>query len=223
MNMSLPDLPSLDALRSPDPEQPLTPRARLAGLLAAEKPTLWVAAVYSIAIGLLTLAVPVAVQSLVNTVAFGAVLQPLLVLTVFVLLALGFSALLNTLRASVVELLQRAIFARVGFDLTNRLLRVKTEAFDRLHGPELVNRFFDVVTVQKAAALLLIDGLTIFMQTLIGLILVALYHPLLLAFDALVTIPRQSRGPSFVSRSKRLVGVAGAAPWFSTTSKVAHQ
>ncbi|MBM3787264.1 MAG: hypothetical protein FJW30_23140 [Acidobacteria bacterium] len=38
-----------------------------------------------------------------------------------------------------------------------------------------------------------------------------------------VTIPRQSRGPSFVSRSKRLVGVAGAAPWFSTTSKVAHQ
>jgi len=39
----------------------------------------------------------------------------------------------------------------------------------------------------------------------------------------LVTIPRQSRGPSFVSRSKRLVGVAGVAPWFSTTSKVAHQ
>lgn len=186
MNTTNSKVPLLESLRSPDPAAPLTPWARLTGLLEAERPTLVVAIIYSVAIGLLTLAVPVAVQSLVNTVAFGAVLQPLFVLTLFVLLALGFSALLNTLRAGVVELLQRSIFARVGFDLTNRLLRVKAEAFDRLHGPELVNRFFDVVTVQKAAALLLIDGLSIFMQTLIGLILVALYHPLLLAFDALL-------------------------------------
>jgi ABC-type bacteriocin/lantibiotic exporter with double-glycine peptidase domain len=64
-----------------------------------------------------------------------------------------------------------------------RLLRVKAEAFDLHHGPELVNRFFDVVTVQKSAALLLMDGLSLLMQTVLGMTLLALYHPLLLAFD----------------------------------------
>ncbi|MFN0105101.1 MAG: peptidase domain-containing ABC transporter [Bryobacteraceae bacterium] len=173
----------LAALRSAHAEAPMPPWDRLKALLAGERSTLWVAVIYSVAIGLLSLVVPVAVQSLVNTIAFGSVLQPLVVLTLFVFVALGFSALINSLRAWVVELLQRSIFARVGMDLTWRLLRVRPEAFDKYHGPELVNRFFDVVTIQKSAATLLIDGLGIFMQTVIGLLLVALYHPLLLAFD----------------------------------------
>lgn len=173
----------LAALRSPNEDAPLPPWNRLKALLGAERSTLWVAVIYSVVIGLLSLVVPVAVQSLVNTIAFGSVLQPLVVLTLFVFVALGFSALINSLRAWVVEILQRSIFARVGTDLTWRLLRVRPEAFDKYHGPELVNRFFDVVTVQKSAATLLIDGLGILMQTVIGLLLVALYHPLLLAFD----------------------------------------
>ena len=173
----------LAALRSANVETPMPPWDRLKALLAGERPTLWVAVIYSVAIGMLTLVVPVAVQSVVNTIAFGSVLQPLFVLTLIVFVALGFSALINTLRSWVVEVLQRSIFARVGTDVTWRLLRVRPEAFDKYHGPELVNRFFDVVTVQKSAATLLIDGLEIFMQTLIGLLLLAVYHPLLLVFD----------------------------------------
>lgn len=171
----------LDALRFKE-----TPYLRLRALLAGEKSTLWVAVIYSIVIGLLSLVVPIAVQSLVNTVAFGSVLQPIVVLTIFVFLALGFATVLNSLRFYVIELLQRSVFARVSQDFTHRLLRVEAKAYDKHHGPELVNRFFDVVTVQKAAATLLIDGLTISMQTVIGMVLVALYHPLLLAFDVLL-------------------------------------
>ncbi len=169
-------------------DRTLSPYERLRALLRAERSTLWVAIIYSIVIGLLTLVVPVAVQSLVNTVAFGSVLQPVVVLTLFVFMALGFSTAMNGLRAYVVELLQRSVFARVTQDFTHRLLRVNAEAFDRYHGPEVVNRFFDVVTVQKAAATLLIDGLTILMQTIIGMILVALYHPILLAYDFLLIV-----------------------------------
>ncbi|MBY0458966.1 MAG: ATP-binding cassette domain-containing protein, partial [Gemmataceae bacterium] len=50
-------------------------------------------------------------------------------------------------------------------------------------GPELVNRFFDVLTVQKAAATLLLDGVTIGLQILIGLLLLGFYHTYLLGFD----------------------------------------
>ncbi len=175
----------LAALRSRG-EEPMPPIARLRALLQGERQTLWVAVVYSVAIGLLSLVVPIAVQSLVNTIAFGSATQPLVVLTLLVAVALSFSAVINALRAGVVELIQRSVFARTSIDVTHRLLRVRAEAFDRFHGPELVNRFFDVVTVQKSAALLLIDGLSIVMQTTIGMVLLALYHPWLLAFDVLI-------------------------------------
>jgi ABC-type bacteriocin/lantibiotic exporter with double-glycine peptidase domain len=175
----------LAAMRSRGTE-PMPPVARLRAMLQGERQTLWVAIVYSIVIGLLSLVVPIAVQSLVNTIAFGSVLQPLVVLTLLVAVGLGFSTAINALRAGVVEIIQRSLFARTAIDVTHRLLRVRADAFDRFHGPELVNRFFDVVTVQKSASLLLIDGLSIVMQTAIGMVLLALYHPWLLAFDVLI-------------------------------------
>ncbi|MDX1983026.1 MAG: ABC transporter ATP-binding protein [Bryobacteraceae bacterium] len=166
----------------------LSPFRRLRLWLAAERSNLWVAVVYSIAIGLLSLVVPIAVQSLVNTVAFGTLIQPLLVLTLIVLAGLGFSALLQAMRTYVVEIIQRRVFVRIASDAVERLLRVRVDAFDENHGPELVNRFFDIVTLQKAGAILLIDGLSILMQSIIGMILLAVYHPWLLAFDLLLLI-----------------------------------
>lgn len=176
----------LASLRTPTPGTRRDPFSRIRALLKAERRSLWIAVVYSAVIGLLALVVPITVQLLVNTIAFGTLLQPLVVLMLVVFVALGFSTALNALRATVVEVIQRSIFARVATDVTWRLLRVRVEAFDRYHGPELVNRFFDTVTVQKSAALLLIDGLSITMQTVIGMVLLALYHPFLLAFDALL-------------------------------------
>lgn len=160
-----------------------SPLQRLTSLLRPERQDLTVAVVYSVAIGLLSLAVPIATQALVNTVAFGTVLQPLAVLAVLVLAALTASAVLQTLRTWVVEMVQRRVFVRVAGEVADRLLRVRTEAFDRVHGPELVNRFLDVVTVQKSVALLLVDGLSVVMQALVGLVLLAVYHPMLLVFD----------------------------------------
>jgi ABC-type bacteriocin/lantibiotic exporter with double-glycine peptidase domain len=177
----------LSLLRSPG-EEPLTPLARLRALLVGERRTLWVAVVYSVFIGLLTLVLPVAVQSMVNTLAFGNALQPLVVLTFFVFVALVLSMGMNTARAKVVEIIQRSIFARVATDVTWRLLHVRASAFDKYHGPELVNRFFDTVTVQKSASLLLIDGLSIAMQTVVSMVLLALYHPWLLAYDVLLIV-----------------------------------
>jgi len=82
-----------------------------------------------------------------------------------------------------VEILQERIFIRVVSDLSHRLPRVQAKVFDRAHGPELVNRFFDVVTVQKASSSLLLEGLSVVLQASIGLLMLAFYHPLLLAFD----------------------------------------
>ncbi|MBK9166617.1 MAG: ATP-binding cassette domain-containing protein [Bryobacterales bacterium] len=165
-----------------------TPWQRLRGLLRAEQSDLFVVIVYSVVIGLLSLVVPVAVQWLVNTIAFGTLVQPLIVLTIFVFIALGFASVLTAMRSWVVELMQQRLFVRVASDVAYRLPRVKVEAFDKVHGPELVNRFFDVVTVQKSASALLVEGLSILLQALIGMLLLAVYHPLLLVFDFILLV-----------------------------------
>jgi len=77
---------------------------------------------------------------------------------------------------------------RMAGEVTNKLVNVDPQAFDRFHGPELVNRFLDVATIQKACAGLLIEGLSVFTQTVIGMVLLAIYHPWLLAFDVLLLI-----------------------------------
>ena len=181
----------LDALRSPA-ESGVSydgkPLPRLLALLRLERSDLWVVVIYSIGVGLLSLVVPVAVQAVVNFIAFGSLLQPLVILTAFVLIALGFSSVMNGFRVFTVEIIQRRLFVRVTTDFALRLVRVKAEAFDRLYGPELVNRFFDVVTLQKSASALLMDGLSLVMQTTLGMILLAVYHPLLLAFDVFLLL-----------------------------------
>lgn len=165
-----------------------SPFSRLRGWMATERTDIWVVVIYSIAIGILSLVVPIATQSLVNTIAFGTLLQPLVVLALLVFLGLICAAILKVLRSHVVEVMQRRIFVRVSADSMERLLRVRIQAYDDDHGPELVNRFFEVVTLQKGGATLLVEGLEVLMTTMIGMVLLAVYHPVLLIFAVLIFV-----------------------------------
>ena len=161
----------------------LNPHERLKKLLLPEKRELGIIIGYGICSGFFSLIIPIAVQTLVNNIAFGSLLQPILVLSFLVLTILGISAFLRGLQVYLMEMLQRRIFARTSLTLTQHLPKVTIETLEGDQGPELVNRFFDVLTVQKSTALIAIDGLSIILQTVVGMILLAFYHPLLLAFD----------------------------------------
>ncbi|MFN3431067.1 MAG: peptidase domain-containing ABC transporter [Candidatus Sericytochromatia bacterium] len=163
--------------------QPAAPRARLFALVRTERGQLWIILAYAGVSGLLTLAVPLAVQALVNTIAFESMMQPIIVLSLLLFVAIAFMGLLQAIQAFTVEVMQQRLFVRVATDLAYRLPRIQAEVFDQAHGPELVNRFFSVFTVQKAAGLLLMDGLSLVLQTVIGLTLLAFYHPVLFEFD----------------------------------------
>ncbi len=160
-----------------------SPLTRLFALLRLERDDIGVACIYAVGVGIASLAAPIGVQALVNTVAFGGLLQPLVILTLLVFAGLVFAGVLRALWAWVIERIQQRIFTRVAVDLAYRLPRVRVDALRAAHGPELVNRFFDVLTVQKGAATLLVDGVSIVLQTGVGLIVLAVYHPILLAFD----------------------------------------
>lgn len=162
------------------------PLSRLYALFRLEKDDLWVTVIYAVAVGLLSLATPLGVQTLVNTVAFGALMQPLVVLTTLLLAGLAFAGVLRALQAWVVERVQQRLFVRTALDLAHRLPRVDAGALRDAHGPEIVNRFFDVVTMQKGVATLLVDGIAIVLQTIVGMLILSLYHPMLLAFAVIL-------------------------------------
>jgi ABC-type bacteriocin/lantibiotic exporter with double-glycine peptidase domain len=160
-----------------------SPLRRLVAILHPEASDIWVVGVFSAIVSLLALATPITVEALVNTVAFGSLLQPVIVLSLVLLAFLSFAAAIRTLQTYIGEIIQRRLFVRVVADLSQRLPRVRQDAYEGAHGPELLNRFFDVMTVQKSAALLVLDGIAIALQTIAGMAVLAFYHPLLLGFD----------------------------------------
>lgn len=165
-----------------------SPWRRLAALMRLERVDLVALLVYAVVLGGLSLAVPVAVQVMVNTIAFGSLLQPLVVLSLLLLAVLTFYGTLRAIEAYAVEVLQRRLFVRVSEDFARRLPLVRYDAHDARDVRELSNRFFDVITLQKSVGSLLLSGLSLVLQTLVGLALLAFYHPLLLAFDAVLLI-----------------------------------
>jgi len=166
------------------------PFRRLYQLLLPERQDLATVLLFAVFSGVLYLASPLAVDILVNNLAFGAnegvYVQALVLLS---LALFGFLCLMGLVRAAqyyVTELIQRRLFVRLTADMVYRLPRVRMGALDQKLGPDLVNRFFDMITVQKGASLLLLDGVNLALGAAIGLLILGFYHPFLLLFDLLL-------------------------------------
>jgi ABC-type bacteriocin/lantibiotic exporter with double-glycine peptidase domain len=166
----------------------LSPSRRLFQMLREDRMDLLTLVVYTMLTGILTLAIPLTAQFAVNTLAAGIMIQPLVVLTFAVLFALGFAGVLRLMKLVLLERLQQRVFARVALKLADRLPRIHHTALITSYAPQLVNRFFDVITIQKSLAKLLLDGPSAMMQVLLGLLLMAFYSPYLLAFDVFLIV-----------------------------------
>ncbi|RUP13829.1 MAG: ABC transporter ATP-binding protein [Methylobacterium sp.] len=158
----------------------------IARLLNPEARFVWLAIVYGGAIALLGLAAPVSVQLLINSVANTGLPAPLFVLSGLLLGLLLVVAALSAARIYVMALFERRVFARIVADITVRAVYARDPQFDDARRSALFNRFFDLVTVQKAVPHLLIGGFAILLQSGIGLVLTSFYHPFFLAFNLVV-------------------------------------
>ena len=181
--------PAADGAAPPGPPDdghhghpPPQPLARLRTLLRLEWGDVGLVVLFSLGVGVLSLATPIAVQALVDNIQFGVMLQPLVFLVLAVFACLALVALLTAVEAYLVEYLSQRLFVRVVGDFAHRLPAVRAEALADRSGPELVNRFFDVLKVQKAVAVLLADGVNTAIALLVGLVVLAVYHQFLLWF-----------------------------------------
>ncbi|MES2502231.1 MAG: ABC transporter transmembrane domain-containing protein, partial [Pseudomonadota bacterium] len=156
-------------------QQTKKPIERLFEIIDLERKDINLLVVLTFGYGLLGIATPIAVQALVNIVTMGGVLQPLFVVSFILFALLLLSGALYVFEAYVVELIQRRLFVRTSINVANNTQGIDTSVYDHANPVELMNRFFDVSTVQKSAATLLTVGLNAFLQGFIGSIILIFY------------------------------------------------
>lgn len=153
-----------------------------------DKTTILSIAMISILVSLLTLSIPIAAQTLVNLIAFGKLLQPVLTLSIMVLVLMIALGALDIWQSIIIEVVQQKLMVKVSFNLSHQFTHVSLDNFSPHHGRELVNRFFEVVSINKALASLLLYGVNLSLQLFFGLILLLFYHPLFLVFDGFIVL-----------------------------------
>jgi ABC-type bacteriocin/lantibiotic exporter with double-glycine peptidase domain len=144
---------------------------------------------FAILTGLVNLSLPVGVQSIINLIQAGNVSTSWVILTILVILGTAFGGLLQAFQLRINENVQQKIFTRAAFDFAYRVPRLRMDRLWRKYAPELMNRFFDILSVQKGLSKILIDFSTASLQIVFGLTLLSLYHPVFILFSfALVII-----------------------------------
>ncbi|MDJ0513913.1 MAG: ABC transporter ATP-binding protein [Methyloceanibacter sp.] len=152
-------------------------------ILQPEKKFYGLAIVYGVAISLFSLATPISVQMLINTVANTAMTAPLVLLSLTLFVLLMTAGLLNALRIHLMEIFSRRFYSRVVAEIALRALFARDPFFDDDRRTALFNRYFDIIIVQKTLPTLLIGGFTLVLQAGVGFALVSTYHPILLVFN----------------------------------------
>lgn len=152
-----------------------TPIRRLFDLLNLERKDINLLVVLTFGYGVLGIATPIAVQALVNIVTMGGLLQPLFVVSLILFILLVLSGALYVFEAYIVELIQRRVFVRTTINVAKNGQGVDCALYDHSNPVELMNRFFDISTVQKSAATLLTVSLAAFLQGFIGSVILIFY------------------------------------------------
>lgn len=160
----------------------ISPFKRLAKLMNIERREISYIYFFAVLVGLVNLSLPLGIQSIITLISGGMLLSSIVVLTIVIVVATGFSGYLTILQVKFVEVLQQRVFAKAAYEFSFRIPKIKLEAISKEYGPELVNRFFDVINIQKSLPKFLIDLTSAGMQILFGLVLLSLYHPVFIFF-----------------------------------------
>lgn len=159
---------------------------KLYQLLIVERKDIY--AIYALAIlaGLLQLSVPLGIQSIISFVQAGSYSASIVVLIVFVVAGVLITGFIQIRQMQISEKIEQKIFTRYSFQFASVLPRINIQKMDNYYLPEVVNRFFDVINLQKGFAKLLLDIPAAFIQMAFGLLLLSFYHPVFILFGILL-------------------------------------
>ena len=169
-------------------QKQLTPWQRFIGLIKLEKKDIFQIFYYAIFGGIVALSLPLGIQAIINLIQGAQVSTSWVVLVIVVTLGVVFSGALQLMQLRIIETIQQRIFTRASFDLSYRFPKIKMNELRDNYPPELANRFFDTLTIQKGLSKILIDVPTALLQIIFALILLSFYHSFFIVFGILLLL-----------------------------------
>ena len=166
----------------------LTAWQRFIGLLQMDKRDILQIFYYAIFAGFVSLTLPLGIQAIIGLIQGAQISTSWIVLVILVTLGVAFAGALQVYQMRIIENIQQKIFTRSSFEFAYRFPKMKMSELRNLYPPELANRFFDTLTVQKGLSKILIDFPTALLQILFGLILLSFYHPFFIIYGLLLLI-----------------------------------
>ena len=165
-----------------------TPLERFYNFLKLDRKDIYQIFFYAIFAGLVSLSLPLGIQAIINLIQSARVSASWVVLVVVVVIGVALVGILSIMQLRITENLQQKIFIRSSFEFGYRLPKIKFEELYNQYPPELANRFFETLTIQKGISKLLIDFSTALLQITFGIILLSLYHPFFIFFGVLLLV-----------------------------------
>lgn len=169
-------------------KQILTTWQRLTGLLTLEKKDVLQVFYYAIFAGLVNLSLPLGIQAIINLIQGAQVSTSWVILVILVTLGVAFVGVLQLMQIRIIENLQQKIFTRASFEFSYRFPKIRMRELVNYYPPELANRFFDTLTVQKSLAKILVDFPAALLQIIFGLLLLSFYHPFFIIYGLLLLL-----------------------------------
>ena len=166
----------------------MTPWQRFVNMLELDRRDLRQILFYAIFAGLVALTLPLGIQAIINLIQGAQVSTSWIILVVLVTLGVAFQGALQLMQVRILENIQQKIFTRSSFEFAYRFPKLKmSELYDQ-YPPELANRFFDTLTVQKGLSKILLDFPAAILQIIFGLMLLSFYHPFFIIYGFLLLI-----------------------------------
>ncbi len=165
-----------------------TPLERIWKILRLDRKEITSVYFYAVLSGLIQLSLPLGIQSIISFVLGGSISTSLVILIISVVLGVFLVGLVQVNQMKIIEKVQQKMFVRYAFEYANLIPRLDMKSVDNYYLPELVNRFFDTVSLQKGVSKLLLDIPTATIQILFGLLLLSFYHPAFVVFSIILVI-----------------------------------
>lgn len=166
----------------------VTHMGRLFQLLAVEKRQIGYIYVYAAIAGIISLSLPLGIQSIIGFVSGGQMSTSVVVLIAFIVLGMLAVGGLQLMQVGLAEHLQQRIFSRLSFDFAHRIPRLQLESLQGEQPVELMNRFFETLTLQKGIAKILLEFNAAILQIIFGLLLLSLYHSSFIFFGIFLAV-----------------------------------
>ncbi len=150
-----------------------------------DKRFFWLTGSYGIIIAVLYLALPIAIESLIGSITYTATIQPVLIVSIILVFLLTLSGFLTLLQKHLIEIYYRASFVRLTTDFFIKAIYANQKEFHQKNTSDLIGRYFEIFSIQKSSAVLILEGMLIFLQILVSIILVSFYHPYLFILNVI--------------------------------------